>query len=526
MTYNKHTWVAPEGSNLNLFTKAEETTTSVKLTHNPSFTNSPTQFSADWMNEMEAGIEAAAGGKVDFTLSAADAFKIPIASIDSSFASPGTGPTALTFDGTNLISADPDTNLIYIHSGITSTISSSFAAPSTDISGLTFDGTNLISCDAATGLIYIHSGITSTVSSSFSSPGTLPSGLTFDGTNLISCDILSDTIYIHSGITSTVSSSFASPNGSPAALGFDGINLISCDSTLNKIYIHSGITTTISSSFTGPDTAVTGVTVSDDNLISCDSTSDIIYIHDNQLQFSIAQVAATADLNAFGTFVLTDESGVTTVNSGIQMSTSAKTHQNTDISYVSISGNPDVQSVQLLKSDTVNASGAFLAVVYDDFVGTKDLSVELFSGTNWSILSAVDGSGLTPGDDVASILVAGEELLCKIDSAAGSVQVPNIGVNVESANTVRLLICWDSTPLKSASSIDFVGDASQSFIIQDGLGTASATIDASTGTFSAPEIKGSKVYTEFTLSSAFSGLTTLRGGQFIASSVGSKFILS
>ena len=79
----------------------------------------------------------------------------------------------------------------------TSTILSSFPSPSSFPSGLAFDGTNLISCDAISDIIYIHDGITSTILSSFSSPDNAPTGLAFDGTNLISCDAGSLLFYIH-----------------------------------------------------------------------------------------------------------------------------------------------------------------------------------------------------------------------------------------------------------------------------------------------------------------------------------------
>jgi 6-phosphogluconolactonase (cycloisomerase 2 family) len=117
--------------------------------------------------------------------------------VSASFASPASAPAGLTFDGTNLISCDIGTDLIYIHDGITSTILSSFASPDITPTGLAFDGANLISCDYATDIIYIHDGVTSTILSSFAAPASAPRGLTFDGTNLISCDPSTDLIYIY-----------------------------------------------------------------------------------------------------------------------------------------------------------------------------------------------------------------------------------------------------------------------------------------------------------------------------------------
>ena len=82
----------------------------------------------------------------------------PTISVLSSFASPSTNPSGLAFDGTNLISCDTDSDRIYVHNGVSSTILYSFASPSANPNGLTFDGIHLISCDSATDMIYIHRG--------------------------------------------------------------------------------------------------------------------------------------------------------------------------------------------------------------------------------------------------------------------------------------------------------------------------------------------------------------------------------
>lgn len=78
----------------------------------------------------------------------------------------------------------------------------------------------LVSCDGDSDKIYIHDWITSTITDSFSSPDASPTWLCVSDWNLISCDNTwsPDTIYIHSWITSTISSSFASPSTSPKDL--------------------------------------------------------------------------------------------------------------------------------------------------------------------------------------------------------------------------------------------------------------------------------------------------------------------
>ena len=63
MAYTPHVWVPRLGSNLNRFTKANETATSVDLTNAPEIvTQAGTPFSTDIMNEMEAGITDANAG--------------------------------------------------------------------------------------------------------------------------------------------------------------------------------------------------------------------------------------------------------------------------------------------------------------------------------------------------------------------------------------------------------------------------------------------------------------------------------
>src|SRR5574344_258641 len=63
MAYTPHVWIPRLGSNLNRFTKANETATSVDLTNAPeNVRQAGTPFSTDIMNEMEEGITDANAG--------------------------------------------------------------------------------------------------------------------------------------------------------------------------------------------------------------------------------------------------------------------------------------------------------------------------------------------------------------------------------------------------------------------------------------------------------------------------------
>ena len=225
----------------------------------------------------------------------------PAPGVKSSFATPSTSIRGLAYDSStgNLISSDTNTNLIYIHDGVSSSILSSFAAPSTNIRGITYDSStgNLISSDSGTNLIYIHDGISASTLSSFATPGTSGGtrGLAYDSStgNLVSGNISDDLIYIHTGITSSISSSFATP-GVTTSIGhltYDVStgNLISSElGNENNIYVHSLITSSILLVFDTPDLSPGGITYNsaDKVFISSDLITDLIYIHKRQLYYN------------------------------------------------------------------------------------------------------------------------------------------------------------------------------------------------------------------------------------------------
>src|SRR5574344_2585895 len=84
MAYTPHVWTPRLGSNLNRFTKANETSTSVDLTNAPEIvTQAGTPFSTDIMNEMEAGITDANAG-IGLLVTCATAADTQIKEIDLS----------------------------------------------------------------------------------------------------------------------------------------------------------------------------------------------------------------------------------------------------------------------------------------------------------------------------------------------------------------------------------------------------------------------------------------------------------
>jgi hypothetical protein len=194
-------------------------------------------------------------------------------------------PYGISWVGTNIVTNDYTTDLIYIHNGLapwagivpsitpTTTLipptptptptnwpswdaenngtpNTSFASLSSDIGALAFDGDNLISVDSAANLFTRHSGISSSVLTTFvaSLSGNV-TDVAFDGTDIWTLTD-SSIIYQLTGTTSgTIQTSFSSPFGA-RGLTFDGSNLVTIKYLPNTVYKHTGKTSTIQETIT------------------------------------------------------------------------------------------------------------------------------------------------------------------------------------------------------------------------------------------------------------------------------------
>jgi hypothetical protein len=117
-----------------------------------------------------------------------------------------------TWDGTNSIGTSTlTTDKHYKHSGFSSTITDSYNSPSSDPTAVVWDGTNLLSTDNVTNKHYKHSGFSSTITDSYVGPdGT---AISWDGSNVLSSENAPDKEYLHSGFSSTISDSYAFGSG-------------------------------------------------------------------------------------------------------------------------------------------------------------------------------------------------------------------------------------------------------------------------------------------------------------------------
>ncbi len=183
------------------------------------------------------------------------------ATIDDSYFSPDTAPRGITWDGTNVISADTSADKHYLHSGFSSTIDDSYTSPDSSPRGISWDGTNVLSADVNSGgKHFLHSGFSSTIDDSYASPATAPVGISWDGTNVLSADSGTDKHYLHSGFSSTIDDSYTSPSTVPRGISWDGTNVISSDASSDKHYLHSGFSSTIDDSYAAPFDLTRGIT--------------------------------------------------------------------------------------------------------------------------------------------------------------------------------------------------------------------------------------------------------------------------
>lgn len=175
--------------------------------------------------------------------------------------------TGLTIAEGNLIAIGEITDKVYIFSGTNSVVKNSWSHPSSGVGfraeGLTFDGSDLIigeESGSSYNLIYIHSGTTSTVTSTFADPDVR--GLAYDSTNTNLISVRQSApakVLIHSGVTATIIDSF-NTIGTSLALTMRGDNLIVGNQQHQKIELHAGITYHIYEQFSSPDALLNGMT--------------------------------------------------------------------------------------------------------------------------------------------------------------------------------------------------------------------------------------------------------------------------
>lgn len=213
--------------------------------------------------------------------------------IVDSFASPASLPSGVAFDGTNIISCDSITDIVYIHSGFSTIITNSFSA--LNFTGLSIKGDDLVSCRVSPAFISQHVGFTSSLNSTFSSPTSAPSDVAWDGGTLGSASVGAyGQIYIHDGFSNIITNSWLAPGCYGLTFDKDG-SVVAGRYLQNYITIYSGKTNSISSTFSSPGDYTSGLYYYTnlrtntlrfnynmfplDVLVTTDATEDKIYLH-------------------------------------------------------------------------------------------------------------------------------------------------------------------------------------------------------------------------------------------------------
>ena len=162
--------------------------------------------------------------------------------------------------------------------------------------------------------------------------------------------------------------------------------------------------------------------------------------------WNIAQLENVADGRATARFKIVDSGGTTTIEAGIKMSTSAKTHSNTTIEIIERSGTPPVSGVKIGKSDSVNASGALITITLSSAsIVTYELIGNTGSGAGFEIITAVQGTTLPDGVTVGTFLEAGEEL--SFDDGLGTtIMWPSLIAYKASNDQLRCVVDFPEIP--------------------------------------------------------------------------------
>ncbi|NCN28240.1 hypothetical protein GW915_11770 [bacterium] len=185
-----------------------------------------------------------------------------------SFAAPSTNPVAVSWDGSNIISANfAGTALgdkVYLHSGFSSTIKSNFAT--LNVNGVTWDGTNLI-VSKNTGVIIKYSGFSSTVLDSFAWANQVVN-VAWDNRTLASFNIIRQKgdifkvagtkVYQLSGYTATVKDS-VTLSYTPSSMAITSAGEIITGET-TKVRKHVGLSAVVADSFSYGTQNIRGIT--------------------------------------------------------------------------------------------------------------------------------------------------------------------------------------------------------------------------------------------------------------------------
>lgn len=203
-----------------------------------------------------------------------------------SFKAPGSYPSGLTFDGTNLWLADYGTDKLYCLDPATGKVVRTLPSPAYWPEGLAWDGEALWNADVKGGLplsenyagkVYRIDPETGNVLKTIQAPSSTPRGLTWDGAYLWCVDNASDEVIQFSPDDGTTIRSFRSPASDPRGITWDGKYLWISDRIKDEIYMVEPETGSVVIITTAPGAFTRGLAFDGTNLWAADYQEDMVY---------------------------------------------------------------------------------------------------------------------------------------------------------------------------------------------------------------------------------------------------------
>jgi transglutaminase-like putative cysteine protease len=198
--------------------------------------------------------------------------------VEKSFASPGSCPTGLTFDGKYLWNCDRKTDMIYKINPEDGKVVDSLSAPGYRPIGLTWDGKYLWNVDVEeTAFIYQIDPKTGIALKTLWAPCNQAEGLAWDGQYLWITDDGDNKLHQISTEDGTTINTIPSPSRNPCGLAYDGKYLWVSDRIADMIYMVTPDKGEVILFFQAPGKYTRGLAWDGNNLWNADYQTDQIY---------------------------------------------------------------------------------------------------------------------------------------------------------------------------------------------------------------------------------------------------------
>jgi len=205
--------------------------------------------------------------------------------ISAQFATPGSCPTGLTFDGTSFWMADRKSDSLYQIDPASGSVVRAIEAPGYRIEGLAMQDKYLWVLDVEEKMLFKLNPENLIAEKILYAPCDNPKGLAWDGECLWLADYRADMLYRISTEDGTTITEFPSPSGNPQGLCFDGTYLWVSDRIDDMIYMVHPDNGNVIVSFDSPSKYPRGLAWDGAFLWNVDYQSDSLYkiiIHDDQ----------------------------------------------------------------------------------------------------------------------------------------------------------------------------------------------------------------------------------------------------